>query len=188
MEEFSLKGMRELVMSSFPETTFELKVEDFFKELLPSTSPATVTKIMAKLRTKFTHELPGQQTRGRTFEAAIVNNRWRWFAEDPAQSDLKEDTVFQDMNRIFDSVEAAAEVVTGNPVKTKTQIQATIADRSGFQNGTFKNDANQRLLVTSLCDSKDIGGFQHFSADSVTSWELKKFNTWEKVNQVSSGF
>ena len=188
MEEFSLEGMRELVMSSFPETTFELKVEDFFKELLPSTSPATVTKIMAKRRTKFTHKLPGQQTRGRTFEAAIINNRWRWFAEDPAQSDLKEDTVFRDMNQIFDSVEAAAEVVTGNPVKTKTQIQATTADRSEPQDVSFKNDANQRLLVTSLCNPEDIGRFQHFSADSVTSWEFKKFNTWEEVNQVSVRF
>ena len=185
MAKLNLKEMRELVVKSLPDTIPELDVTSFLDILLPHIDEENVTAIVEKLNHKFTETVPGKKTRGQTFEPAIVGGRWRWFAEEPTVSAYNEDTVYRDMNHIFGAVEAAAAMVLGLRPTTKTQIQATTADRSESQNGNFKNDANQRLLETTLCDRKDIGPFQHFSADSVTSLEFKKHTKWESVNAVS---
>lgn len=174
---------RDGVLDSLPDTIPEVNLAWFLNNLLPAIDVRAITEIVKKLNTRFTEVRPGQRTRGRTLEPAIVKGRWRWFTEEPSQSKGKEYVVYRDLDHIFDSVEAAATTVLETTLRTRTRIQTTSTRIPTSQ--LFISNANQLLLRTTLCDRKHVGLFHQLSADSVTSWELKKERTWKQVNEVS---
>ena len=185
MTQLDLEKMRQRdgVLDALPDTIPEVKLAWFLNNLLPGIDVRAITEIVKTLGTRFTEVRPGQRTRGRTLEPAIIKGRWRWFTEEPSQSKGKEDVVYRDLDHIFDSVEAAATTVLETTLRTRTRVQTASANRSPSH--LFMGNANQTLLRTTLCDRKHVGPFHQLSADSVTSWELKKERTWKQVNEVS---
>lgn len=132
-----------LVLQSMPDTIPEVEVPWFLENATPRPHRCSVAKTMELLKDS----------------GCIINGRWTWYPQDPSETGLMEDDVYQHVEDISDAVLVAANAVLPKGTKRTSRVLCRLrhTEKLESENGAHMSDANQMLDISRLYWRRENG-------------------------------